>query len=58
MGGAYIKREIRHAQKIGWDILKGREGLAQLGVNWKISLNRILIARLNGMDWIQPTQIR
>ena len=47
---------IRHEQKIRWEILKGRDNLAELGVEWKILLNYILNAGLKGTDWIQPTR--
>jgi len=55
MGLAYIGGGIRHAQKIRWENLKGRDNLAHLGVDWKILLNYVLKAGLKGMDWIQPT---
>ena len=54
MGGTYIGGGIRHAQKIRWENLKGRDNVAQLGVEWKILLNCILKPGLKGMDWIQP----
>jgi len=49
MGGAYIGRGIRHAQHIRWEILKGKENLAQLVVDWKI-LNSFLKTGLKGVD--------
>jgi len=55
MGAAYIGGGTGHAQKIRWEILKGRDNVEQLGAEWKILLNCILKARLKGMDWIQPT---
>jgi hypothetical protein len=58
MGGAYIGGGIRHAQIIRWEILKRRDNLVQLGVDWRILLNCILKAGLKGMYWIQPTHGR
>jgi hypothetical protein len=48
MGGVYIGGGIGHAQKIRWEILKGRDNVEQLGAEWKIIIKLHLKSRAYG----------